>query len=115
MFQLVFALFLVSLVAFDWLFLPASARRMRRLLAAVLLAAGALALFPDVVSWMASALGVGRGVDLVMYFTVVVLVRELFISRARFTQLDNQLTRLVRAEAIRTARSLAPGAEHRTE
>ena len=64
---------------------------------------------------MAGALGVGRGVDLVMYFTVVVLVRELFISRARFTQLDNQLTRLVRAEAIRTARSLAPGAGHRTE
>lgn len=109
MFQFVFVLFLLVLIAFDSIFLPESARRMRRLLMMVLVGAGAAALFQNPVSRLAEALGVGRGVDLVMYFVVVILVRELFLSRARFTQLDAQVTRLVRAEAIRNAHSQLPG------
>ena len=90
---------------FQFVFLPASARRMRRLLTVVLVGAGAAALFQAPLSKLAGALGVGRGVDLVMYFVVVILMRELFLSRARFTQLEGQLTRLVRANSIRTAQS----------
>jgi small membrane protein len=108
MFQFIFVFFLLALITFDSIFLPASARRMRRLLALVLVGAGTVALFQAPVATLAAKLGVGRGVDLVMYFVVVVLVREVFLNRARFTQMDTQLTRLVRAEAIRTAQSSAP-------
>jgi hypothetical protein len=111
MFQFIFVFFLLVLIAFDSIFLPASARRMRRLLMLVFIGAGTLALFQAPVAALAAKLGVGRGVDLVMYFVVVVLVREFFLNRARFTQLDGQLTRLVRAEAIRTAQSSAPGGD----
>lgn len=105
MFEIIFVGFLLSLLAFDSIFLPNSARRTRRLLSVVFIGAGLAAMFPNVVSKLADIVGVGRGVDLVIYFVVVILVRELFLSRARFTQLDAQLTRLVRADAIRQVQS----------
>ena len=105
MFKIIFAVFILALLAFDSIFLPNSARRTRRLLAVVFIGAGVAALFQDPIARLAETLGVGRGVDLVMYFVVVILVRELFLSRARFTQLDSQLTRLVRADAFRAVQS----------
>jgi hypothetical protein len=108
MFQILFVLFLLLLVVFDRIFLPNSARRMRRLLTAVFLLTAVVAVFQRPVGLLAEKLGVGRGVDLVIYFVVVILVREFFLSRARFTALDSQVTRLVRADAIRNARSWVP-------
>jgi len=98
------------LVAVDWMFLPSSARRSRRLLAGVFFIAGLLALSPEPLFALTGWLGVGRPVDMVMYFSVAVLVRELFISRARVSVLERDLTRLVRVSAIRNATAVGPSA-----
>ncbi|MBU1448232.1 DUF2304 domain-containing protein [Patescibacteria group bacterium] len=64
-------------------------------------AAAIVVLLPGVTSWLASLVGVGRGVDLVVYASVValfMLVFKLFIQHQR---LERNLTDLVRREALR--------------
>jgi len=62
-----------------------------------------LVLFPDLSTIVAKAIGVGRGVDLVIYLSLAFL---LFLSigvRRRFRQLNASITELSRAIAIMTA------------
>ena len=44
---------------------------------------------------------VGRGVDTAIYFSIVMLFYLLFRSFAKIEDLDRQLTRVVRANALR--------------
>jgi hypothetical protein len=62
-----------------------------------------LVLFPDKSTVVAEAVGVGRGVDLVIYLSLAFL---LFLSigvRRRFRQLNSSITELSRTIAIITA------------
>ncbi|MGA9520762.1 MAG: DUF2304 domain-containing protein [Myxococcaceae bacterium] len=103
MFVWIFGAFLLLLVVIDAIFLPGAARRSRRLMTIVFIVAGVFAVYQEPLFALTERLGVGRPVDMILYFVVVILVRELFISRARHTQLEERLTQLVRAEAIRDA------------
>jgi hypothetical protein len=105
MFPVLFAGFLIAILVIDGIFLPRSSRRMLRLLAVLFAGAALVAIFQEPLFFLASRLGVGRPVDLVMYVVVVILVRELLLSRARFVQLESQVTTLARAEALRSARA----------
>jgi small membrane protein len=56
---------------------------------------------PDTTSLLATWLGVGRGVDIAMYLSILMLFYLLFRSFTKIEDLDRQLTRVVRANALR--------------
>jgi hypothetical protein len=60
-----------------------------------------VALLPDTTNLLARWLGVGRGVDTAMYLSILTIFYLLFRSFAKIEDLDRQLTRVVRANALR--------------
>ena len=56
---------------------------------------------PDTTDLLARWLGVGRGVDTAMYLSILAIFYLLFRSFAKVEDLDRQLTRIVRANALR--------------
>jgi hypothetical protein len=59
---------------------------------------------PGLVQDVASALGIGRGTDVVLYFFVFVVLGTSFYFYSRSVRLQRQLTQVVRHVAIRVAR-----------
>lgn len=72
-------------------------------------------LFPSVVQRAAAAVGVGRGSDLVLYLTVVLVLYIGVDFYLRLQDVDDQVTRLTRALAISEARSRYSSNEHSQE
>lgn len=56
---------------------------------------------PQTTSILASFLGIGRGVDLVVYVAVLVLLYTIFQLSSRLDATERSLTRLVRSLALR--------------
>ena len=56
---------------------------------------------PNTTDLIARRLGVGRGVDIAMYLSILTIFYLLFRSFAKIEDLDRQLTRVVRANALR--------------
>jgi hypothetical protein len=97
--------FLVGLFIHDWV----TRARNRRLLYVQLtvFAGGAvLILFPEIARRLAAGVGIGRGVDFVIYPTVIWLVRESLVNRRRRREEEERLTELARAVAIERAREV---------
>ena len=63
-----------------------------------------LAIWPDLSQRLAVILGVGRGVDAVLYLSVVGLAYVFFRLYLRMRSLDRQVTLLVRELALRDVR-----------
>lgn len=99
-FPILFAFFLIGLLLWDFIFLPKSSRRILKILAWIFGMGAAVSIDPRAVSHISGWIGLGRPVDGVLYFVVVILIREFFLSRVRRTQLENQMTQLVRRIAI---------------
>ena len=98
--------FLAALFVHDWV----TRSRERRLLyvqLAVFAAGGVLILFPEIARRLAAAVGIGRGVDFVIYPTVIWLVRETLVNRRRRREEEERLTELARAVAMERAREIA--------
>lgn len=99
--------FLIALFLHDW----TTRARNRRLLYVqlVVFAGGALLiLFPEIARRLAHLVGIGRGVDFVIYPVVIWLVRESLLSRRERRREEERLTELVRAIAIERATVIAP-------
>lgn len=107
MFQVVFVAFILLLLSIDAVFVTKGAWRSQRLYMVILLGACVVAIAPRYFTPVAEGLGVGRLVDVVLYFTTVILVRELFISRARYVRLERRLTLLGRGVALEGVQQLA--------
>ena len=91
-----------GLLFYDW----ATTRRARRmlLLEAVVFAGGAFFIaFPDAATAVAHRVGIGRGVDFILYPLVIWLVRESLLNRRRRWEDAERLTQLVRAQALVSA------------
>ena len=58
---------------------------------------------PNVMTWLANRVGVGRGTDLLLYILVVVFGFFALNTYLRFKDTERRLTRLARAMAIRDA------------
>jgi len=101
---------LVALFLHDWVSL-AKNRRLLLLQAAVFAAGGALIVYPEVSRRLAHAVGIGRGVDFVIYPLVIWLVRESLLSRRRRHADEERVTELVRALAAAGAREITSPAE----
>lgn len=61
-------------------------------------------LWPKMTVVVAQRMGIGRGADLVMYISVVLMLVGFFYIYTRFRRLDRQLTQLVRSLAVDNAR-----------
>lgn len=61
------------------------------------------ALRPETTDLLASWMGVGRGVDTAMYLGFLVIFYLVFRAFAKLEDLDRQLTRVVRANALKDA------------
>lgn len=96
------AVALVGLLAALFLHDFVTLERNRRLLlvqAAVFLVGGTLIVYPEIARRLAHSVGIGRGVDFVLYPLVIWLVRETLLSRRRRHQEEERVTELVRALA----------------
>ena len=63
---------------------------------------------PSIVTPLSSFLGIGRGVDLVVYISVVLLFYLLFRVYVRITSMERSITQLVRSQAINTVKKRRP-------
>lgn len=99
-------LLLVLLVAGFWIYLRflRSRSRDRLLVLAVFALAGVFVLMPSWSSQLAQRVGVGRGVDLVIYVALLLLGFVCLVLYSQHRQLKTQLTQLARDAAIRAAK-----------
>ncbi|MDO5645556.1 MAG: DUF2304 domain-containing protein [Dermabacter sp.] len=102
--QTLLILGIVSITA--WLFVKRGAKQLaiRRLLI-ILFAFFAIftVMFPGILSNLAAFVGVGRGTDLLLYATVVVLLGSLAVQEARTKTAEKRTTYLARKMAIAEA------------
>jgi small membrane protein len=73
---------------------------MRLLVAGVMGTALVFTLFPDSSTWLANRLGVGRGVDMVIYLSLIGLSSGLLLLYLRLQQLERKLAEVARQVAI---------------
>jgi hypothetical protein len=99
-----------GLLVYDWATLGRGrlARRMLALEALVFLGGAFFIAFPDAATAAAHKVGIGRGVDFILYPLVIWLVRESLLNRRRRWEDAERLTQLVRAQALADARALDP-------
>lgn len=101
---------LLALVAvlfvFDFMTLRKKNRRALLLEAAVFVAGAFFIAFPHRATSLAHAMGIGRGVDFLVYPIVIWLVRESLLTRRRRLEDAERLTQVVRALAIVEARTI---------
>jgi hypothetical protein len=71
---------------------------------------GGLIVYPEVARRLARFVGIGRGVDFVLYPLVIWLVRESLLSRRRRHEEQERVTELVRTLATSGARDVSPAA-----
>ena len=98
---LVFGLFF-----YDWATLRKRGRRILVVEALVFVGGAFFIVFPELTTAAAHRVGIGRGVDFVLYPLVIWLVRESLLNRQRRWEESERLTQLVRAQAIAQAVSL---------
>ena len=99
--QLVLVLGIVVIVG--WLFVKRGAKQLavrRLLIIAFAVFAVATVLFPGMLSRVANLVGVGRGADLLLYATVLVLLGFLALQEARTKAAEKRTTYLARRLAL---------------
>ena len=62
--------------------------------------AGLLTIWPGTTSFLASQVGVGRGVDLVVYLALILILYLIFRLMVRLEKMEKNLTKVVRQNAI---------------
>ena len=62
---------------------------------------GVIALLPETTTFLASSLGIGRGADLVVYLSIGILYWVAFRLVLKVESLEQQITKIVRADALR--------------
>ena len=100
-----------GLLFFDWATMRGRGRRMLLLESVVFVGGAFFIVFPNVATTVAHAVGIGRGVDFILYPLVIWLVRESLVQRQRRWEDVERLTQLVRANAIREAQTIEAKAE----
>lgn len=56
---------------------------------------------PDTTSYVANLLGIGRGADLVIYLSIIVIFYLLFRIFVKLNKIDTDITKLVRKDALK--------------
>ncbi|MCK6597855.1 MAG: DUF2304 domain-containing protein [Bdellovibrionaceae bacterium] len=100
LFSLVSVVFIFLLVLLDSLFVPKRARKALKWMTGFYLFLLIFVVFQEPFDSLAKFLGVGRPVDIILYFSTVILFREFFLSRQRHYLMMQQLTLLTRENAL---------------
>jgi len=95
-----------GLVVYDWATLRGKNRRALIVEIAVFVAGAVFIVFPDRATALAHVVGIGRGVDFLLYPTVIWLVRESLLSRRHRIENAERLTHVVRELALSRARDV---------
>ena len=95
-----------GLVAFDVASTRGKNRRALLLECAVFVCGSFFIVFPQRATALAHLVGIGRGVDFLLYPLVIWLVRESLLSRRRHLEDAERMTQLTRALAIATSERL---------
>lgn len=66
-----------------------------------IVAAASSVFFPQIWTYAANLVGVGRGTDLLLYFLVLIFIGFVATTYRRFRQIESQLTELARQLALR--------------
>ena len=98
----------LGLLFYDWATLRKRGRRILVVEALVFVGGAFFIVFPDVATAAAHRVGIGRGVDFILYPLVIWLVRESLRSRRLRWEDNERFTRLVRAQAIAGAVEIDP-------
>jgi small membrane protein len=80
----------------------------RILLVLFVIGAGVSVFFPQVLTWLANLVGIGRGTDLLLYVMVIVFLGFAATSYRRSRQLETQITELSRKIALLGAQPEQP-------
>ena len=59
---------------------------------------------PETASYLANFLGIGRGADLIIYLSIVVVFYLLFRIFVRLNKIDTEITKIVRQDAIKNVK-----------
>jgi hypothetical protein len=92
-----------GLVAFDCVTFRGKNRRLLLIEIGAFVAGAFFIAFPHRATELAHLVGIGRGVDFLLYPIVIWLVRESLLSRRRRHEDAERITQLVRALAVATA------------
>jgi small membrane protein len=106
-------LLIAGLFAYD-VFTLRTQKRALALQGLVFLGGSVLVAFPDSTTRVAHYVGVGRGVDFVLYVTVLWLVRESLVTRRERRELQGRLEEVVRAVALSKLSEQSPDASAST-
>jgi len=96
------------LVVYDWASLRGKNRRALFVEVFAFLLGAFFIAFPNRATELAHVVGIGRGVDFLLYPIVIWLVRESLLTRRRRLYDEERLTELTRVVAILEARAVAP-------
>jgi hypothetical protein len=108
-------LLVFGLVVFDWVTFRGKNRRALFLEIGAFLVGAFFIAFPDQSTALAHKVGIGRGVDFLIYPIVIWLTRETLLARRRSLEAEERLTEVTRALAIATATRIdAPPMGHST-
>ena len=100
----VLAVLVIAVAAF-FMFRGGGARHqaIRRVFMLLFIAAAASSVFfPQIWTFAANLVGVGRGTDLLLYFLVLIFIGFVATTYRRFRQIESQLTELARQLALRS-------------
>jgi hypothetical protein len=106
--SLIFATFMIGILAIDRIFMPKKSHKAWMFMAVTYSCAVVFTLFPEILSQVAQFIGIGRGVDVILYFVSIIVVREVFLNRSRQSQLERQVTCLSREIALSRAKIIYP-------
>lgn len=56
---------------------------------------------PDTTTYLANVLGIGRGADLVVYVSIIIIFYMLFRIFVRLNKMDSEITKAIREDAIK--------------
>ena len=99
-----------GLVVYDWMTHKGKNRRALLLESFVFVGGAFFMLFPNRATSLAHMVGIGRGVDFLLYPLVIWLVRESLLTRRARLEDAERLTELARAVALSGARRIEASA-----
>lgn len=100
--------FVAGLIVFDALALRGKNRRALLLEIVAFVTGAFFIVFPERATALAHLVGIGRGVDFLLYPIVIWLVRESLLTRRRRLEDAEKITQLTRALAVAGARAIEP-------
>ncbi|MFN8165396.1 MAG: DUF2304 domain-containing protein [Bacteroidia bacterium] len=101
-FQIILVVALIALLAVYFVYFK-NRLIIRLLMLSVFFGGIVLAINPDLSIRLANVLGIGRGVDLIIYICILMGFLGFIVLYSKYRKMEEMLTELIRKESVRTA------------